>query len=109
MPQDPHAFVNTPCGRVPLSVRDIAAGIIGAMAKTSNLTEPDVSRTRTTVRILRILAVASIIIPLLILAGSGWMTWQQKRQEALDETLHLMQLVSDTSAKLFDSQLLALD
>jgi two-component system NtrC family sensor kinase len=79
------------------------------MAKTSNLTEPDVSRTRTTVRILRILAAASIIIPLLILAGSGWMTWQQKRQEALDETLHLMQLVSDSSAKLFDSQLLALE
>ena len=48
------------------------------------------------------------ICSLLILVGSGWMAWQQKRQEALDETLHLIQLVTDSSAKLFDSQLLAL-
>jgi two-component system NtrC family sensor kinase len=79
------------------------------MAKTSNLIEPDVSRTRPTVRILRTLAVASIIIPLMILAGGGWLAWQQKRQEALEETLHLTQLVSDGTAKLFDAQLLALE
>ncbi len=79
------------------------------MAKTSHLTEPDVSRTLTTLRILRVLAAASIIIPLVILAGGGWFAWQEKRQEALDETLHLMRLVSDSSAKLFDTQLLALD
>ncbi|HET6608109.1 MAG TPA: response regulator [Rhodopila sp.] len=76
---------------------------------TAILTEPDATRTRTTVRILRVLAAASILIPLAILVGSGWIAWQQRRQEALDETLHLVQLVSDSATKLFDAQLLALE
>jgi two-component system NtrC family sensor kinase len=79
------------------------------MVTTSCLTEPDATRTRTTVRILRTLAAASIFIPLAILASSGWIAWQQKRQEALDETLHLVQLVTDNATKLFDAQLLALE
>jgi two-component system NtrC family sensor kinase len=69
----------------------------------------DLARNRATVRILRLLAVASILVPLMILAGGGWLAWDQKRGEARDETLHLLQLVTDSSAKLFDAQLLALE
>ena len=65
-------------------------------------------RTLTTVRILRILTAASLIVPLVILAGVGWLDWNEKRQEASNDTMRLLELVTDSTSKLFDQQVLAL-
>ncbi|HVY14284.1 MAG TPA: response regulator [Rhodopila sp.] len=79
------------------------------MSSPLGLVYPDAARNRATIGILRLLAAASIAVPVLVLACGGWIAWEQKRQEAFDETTHLLQLVTDSSAKLFDSQLLALE
>jgi two-component system, NtrC family, sensor kinase len=81
------------------------------MTDTAAISEkPAPARVRrlTTVRILRVLAAASLIVPLVILVSIGWLDWNEKRQEASNDTMRLLELVSDSTTKLFDLQVLAL-
>ena len=60
-------------------------------------------------RLLRLLAVAAIVLPLAVLAGGSLVAWQNKQKEAWDSTARLADLVYEGVSKLFDAQLLVLE
>jgi two-component system, NtrC family, sensor kinase len=62
-----------------------------------------------TVTVLRLLEIASIVLPILMLCIGGKITWEQKRQDASDQTDRLVDLLYEGTSKLIDAQLLALD
>jgi hypothetical protein len=62
-----------------------------------------------TVRVLRLLQVAAIILPALILAAGGALAWRSVYQDASDETDRIVDLVYESTSKLFGAQLLALE
>jgi two-component system NtrC family sensor kinase len=62
---------------------------------------------RRTVAVLRFLAVVAIALPILMLSAGGQMAWLAKKQEALDKTVRLNDLVYESTSKLVDAQLLA--
>jgi two-component system NtrC family sensor kinase len=64
---------------------------------------------RRTLTALRMLAVASVALPILMLCVGGGIAWQQTRQEASAETIRIVDLVYESTAKLFGAQLLALE
>jgi len=61
---------------------------------------------QTTSRILRFLVVASILLPIAVLAAGSWVTWETKQREAWDKTARLVDLIHASVSKLFDAQLL---
>jgi hypothetical protein len=61
------------------------------------------------VTVLRLLATAAIVLPILMLCVGGEIAWQQKRQDASDETIRIIGLVYESTAKLFGAQLLAIE
>jgi two-component system NtrC family sensor kinase len=69
--------------------------------------EPDQAHHQRTVTALRYLTVASIVVPILMLCVGGVITWQEKRQEAFDQTIRLVDLVYESTSKLIGAQLLA--
>jgi two-component system, NtrC family, sensor kinase len=69
--------------------------------------EPGLAHHQRTVVVLRFLAVVSLALPVLLLCAGGQMAWQAKKQEALDQTVRLVDLVYESASKLFDAQLLA--
>jgi two-component system NtrC family sensor kinase len=69
--------------------------------------EADQAHHQRTVTALRYLAVASIVAPILMLCVGGMITWQEKRQDALEQTIRLVDLVYESTSKLIGAQLLA--
>jgi two-component system NtrC family sensor kinase len=70
---------------------------------------PGASHHRRTVTVLRMLAAAAIALPILMLCVGGRSAWEQKRQDASDETIRIIGLVYESTAKLFGAQLLAIE
>ena len=62
-----------------------------------------------TVRVLRLLQVASIALPIVLLAVGSRLAWQTVFQDASDETDRIADLVYESTSKLFYAQLLALE
>jgi two-component system NtrC family sensor kinase len=56
-----------------------------------------------------VLEIASIVLPVLMLCIGGKITWEQKGQSASDQTDRLVDLLYESTSKLVDGQLLALD
>jgi len=74
-----------------------------------SVSAPGQGHHRRTAAVLRFLAMASIVIPVLILVAGGLITWRDKQQEAMDQTIRLVDLVYESASKLFEAQLLATD
>jgi two-component system NtrC family sensor kinase len=61
-----------------------------------------------TIRLLRLLAGATLLLPLTVFAAGGAIAWQTQKQEAWDKTGRLIDLVYESVSRLFDAHLLAL-
>ncbi|WP_158258455.1 hybrid sensor histidine kinase/response regulator [Rhodopila globiformis] len=69
---------------------------------------PGIGHYQKTVGLLRALAAASLVIPVVMLLVGGTITWQNKRQDAWDESAWLVDLLQQSTSKLFETQFLAL-
>ncbi len=61
------------------------------------------------VRLLRVLAVAAVLLPLSVLAAGGTIAWYKQQEDAWKRTARLADLVYETVSKLMDTQLLVLE
>jgi two-component system NtrC family sensor kinase len=61
------------------------------------------------VRLLRLLAVAVIVLPLAVFATGGAIAWQNVQQDAWDKTGRLVDLVYESTSRLFDTHRVVLD
>jgi two-component system, NtrC family, sensor kinase len=70
---------------------------------------PGYAHHKRTVRVLRLLQLASIALPIMILAAGGRLAWLTEFRDASDETDRIVDLVYESTSKLFEAQLLALE
>src|SRR4051794_8674846 len=75
----------------------------------SGLARPEVAHHQRAVTVLRLLEVACIAVPIVMLIAGGQMYWQQQRQVASAQTARLVDLFYESTSKLFDAQRLALE
>jgi two-component system NtrC family sensor kinase len=61
------------------------------------------------IRLLRLLSVAAIVLPLLVLGGGSAIAWHNKQIDGWDSTSRLTDLIYESVSKLFAAQLLVLD
>jgi two-component system NtrC family sensor kinase len=60
-------------------------------------------------RLLRVLLMATVILPTAILVCASLITWQSKQREAWDRASHLTELIYESVSRLLDAQLLVLE
>lgn len=60
-------------------------------------------------RLLHVLAVATIVLPIAVFAAGGAIAWQDIRQDAWDKSARTVDLAYESTSRLFDTNLLVLD
>src|SRR5690349_5798549 len=70
---------------------------------------PGLNHHQKTVGLLRVLAAASLLIPMVMLLVGGVLSWQTRQQDAWDKSARLVDLLHESTSKLFETQLLALE
>jgi two-component system, NtrC family, sensor kinase len=70
---------------------------------------PGLSHHQKTVGLLRAMAAASLVIPMVMLLAGGILSWQSKQQDAWDKSTRLVDLLHESTSKLFETQFLALE
>jgi two-component system NtrC family sensor kinase len=74
---------------------------------TTRHSDPGPAHHQRTVAVLRFLAVLSLALPILMLFVGGQLAWLAKKQQALDNTVRLNDLLYESASKLIDAQLMA--
>ncbi|MFL5283450.1 MAG: ATP-binding protein [Rhodopila sp.] len=70
---------------------------------------PGLGHYQKTLGLLRALAFVSLAIPLVMLLVGGVVSWQTKQREAWDKTTRLVDLLYESTSKLFETQSLAIE